>query len=249
MSASYSTKLILAFRNGDFCAFPECGRTLTTANPSSSDVVVTGEAAHIEGEKPESPRYNTAMTDEQRNHYDNLIYLCGDHHTQIDKQSQDFSVAWLRDLKVRHEKTVRDAMNAAFAKVGFQELATVTEWISRIAANPPSTDYTVITPEQKISKNALTNQSRVTIAMGLSIAKEVRTFIESESKIDSDYPERLRNGFLTEYYALRQAGHRGDELFDLMCRFSQKGMMEQSKKSAGLAVLVYLFESCEVFEK
>jgi len=34
-----------------------------------------------------------------------------------------------------------------------------------------------------------------------------------------------------------------------MCRFAQHGFERQAKRSAGIAVLVYLFEACEVFEK
>lgn len=85
--------------------------------------------------------------------------------------------------------------------------------------------------------------------MGLGVVREVRDFVEQEATIDIDFPERLKSGFLEEYYRLRKEGHRGDVLFDLMCQFAQRGMKEQSKRSAGLAVLIYFFESCEVFEK
>src|ERR1700721_1588976 len=92
MSATYPTKLLLAFRSGDRCAFLGCSKQLTVDAPSGGDAVVVGEAAHIAGEKPEAPRYIATMSDEERNHYDNLIYLCGDHHTQIDKQHSHFPI-------------------------------------------------------------------------------------------------------------------------------------------------------------
>ena len=43
------------------------------------------------------------MTDEDRDSFHNLIYLCGDHHTQIDKQEADFSVARLLAIKAGHD--------------------------------------------------------------------------------------------------------------------------------------------------
>jgi hypothetical protein len=95
----------------------------------------------------------------------------------------------------------------------------------------------------------MTDHSRLSIKMGLGAAKEVRAFVESESRVDADFPDRLRAGFLEEYYKQRRNGARGDDLFDLMCAFSQQGLKSQAERSAALAILVYLFEACEVFEK
>jgi len=249
MSANYPTKLLLAFRSGDRCAFPGCGRALTVDSESGGDPAITGEAAHISGEKPGAARYDRNMTDAQRNHYNNLIYLCRNHHTQIDAQEQDFPVANLLLIKVEHESKVREAMNVAFSEVSSAELAHATAWISRIKPGSPSEEYTIIPPDDKIRKNELSIGSRRTILMGLSVAREVQAFIEQEAQLDSEFPERLKAGFLEEYYRLRKEGHRSDDLFDLMCQFSQRGMKEQSMRSAGLAILIYMFERCEVFEK
>ena len=248
MSVSYRTKLLLAFRSGDRCAFPDCGRALTV-DGEQSNPVVTGEAAHFAGEKEGAARYDPSMTDEQRNHYNNLIYLCGDHHTQIDKQEAEFSVQCLHEMKAEHEKKVRGAMTDAFANIGFPELEEATQWIMQIQPNQSTQDFLLIPPEDKLRKNDLNNSSRVIITMGLSVAREVRAYVESVSQTDSDFPERLKAGFLEEYYRLKREGNSGDDLFDLMCRFAQRGFDEQAKRSAGLAVLVYLFEACEVFEK
>lgn len=249
MSVPYPTKLLLAFRSGDRCAFSNCGCALTVNDMRGSNPSVIGEAAHIAGEREGAARYDPSMTEEQRNHHENLIYLCPNHHTQIDKQEKEFSIATLREMKASHETKVRAAVNAAFAEVGFPELALATEWISRLQAGEPSRDFAIVPPEDKIRKNELSSASRVTITMGLGVVREVHAFVEQESLVDADFPERLKAGFLEEYYRLRKAGYRGDDLFDLMCGFSQQGMQKQSERSAGLAVLVYLFERCEVFEK
>lgn len=248
MSVTYPTRVLLAFRSGDHCAFPGCDRSLTI-DGNSDNPIITGEAAHIEGERSDAARYNPAMTNDQRNHYNNLIYMCGDHHTQIDKQEKDFPVDKLLKIKTAHEQKVREAMNAAFADIGFPELALATAWISRYQPQNPSDTFLVIPPEDKIIKNKLTNTSRATIVMGLAVSQEVRAFVEQEAKIEVDFPEKLKSGFLEEYYRLRRDGIKGDELFDLMCQFAQQGMKTQTQRSAGLAALIYLFETCEVFEK
>ena len=85
--------------------------------------------------------------------------------------------------------------------------------------------------------------------MGLSVAREVRDFVESATRTDRHFPERLKIRFLREYHRLRDEGHVEDDLFELMCGFAQRGFGEASKRAASQAVLVYLFEACEVFEK
>lgn len=249
MRPSETTKRLLAFWSGDRCAFPGCPKNLTVEGVGDTDPAITGEAAHIAGEKPGSARYDPRMTDDERSRYDNLIYLCGDHHVQVDKQQAAFPCEKLLKMKRDHEARAREGMNAAFASIGFTELAHAVKWVLRIKPAELTKDYGVISPEEKIRRNEMTNRSRLSIRMGLGVAKEVRAFVESEARVDADFPERLRAGFLEEYYKQRRSGARGDDLFDLMCAFSQQGLKSQAERSAALAILVYLFEACEVFEK
>lgn len=242
------TKVLLAFRSGNVCAFPNCDKALSV-NGYCADPAIIGEAAHIAGENKRSARYDASMTDEERNDYRNLIYLCCDHHTQIDKQEQDFSVAHLLEIKEQHEKSVHKAMREAFVGVGFPELEEATQWVMRVSPDPAQTGFTVVMPDEKIRKNELTDRSRMAITMGLSVSSEVGKYIKTVAQTDSDFPVRLRSGFLQEYHRLRRKGCRGDDLFDLMCSFAQQGFTEPYKQSAGIAVLIHLFELCEVFEK
>lgn len=257
MSASYPTKLLLAYRSGDRCALPDCGRTLSP-DSTSGDPINVGEAAHIAGEHDgngggkKSARYDSSMTSEERNHYDNLIYLCGTCHTKIDSIPQgekDYPVDRLKKLKKDHEQKVREAVAEAFSGIGFPELEEATQWIMKITPQQATDDFSLIPPEDKLKKNELGDESRAIVTMGLSVSREVRAFVESVTQTEASFPERLKAGFLEEYYRLKREGHSGDELFDLMCRFAQRGFEKQAKKSAGIAVLVYLFEACEVFDK
>ena len=248
MGATYSTKLVLAHHGGNHCAFPGCPRDLTVDSPSGGEPVSTGEAAHIRGEKPGSARYDPTMTPEERDSYHNLIYLCADHATQIDRQERDFSVQHLLAMKADHEAKVRQAMLAAFADVAFPELLRATAWVRNAAASAFPRDFRIVTPDEKIRRNDL-DAARLTITMGLGIAPVVHQFIENEAMLAPDYPDRLKSGFLSEYYRLRSEGLRGEALFADMCAFAERGLREQRDRSAAIAVLVYLFERCEVFEK
>lgn len=247
MGVSYPTRIILAFRSGGVCARPTCGKHLTY-NATEDDDIYVGEAAHIRGEKPTAARYDASMTDAERDNISNLIYLCADCHTTIDKAELDWPVATLDALKELHENKVRQAMEEAFAGIAFPELQNAVSWVT---SKPPTENGTfdLIPPDEKIKKNALSNGARHIIAAGLTSRATVSAYVEAEAQLDSDFPERLKAGFLEEYYALRNKGYKSDELFELMCAFAQRGMRRQADKTAGVAVLVYLFEICDVFEK
>lgn len=188
------------------------------------------------------------MTDEERDSVHNLLYLCTDHHTVIDKVEADWPVATLQSLKTAHESQVRKALELAFADVAFPELQNAISWV---ISQPPATNgsFDLVPPDEKIKKNALSDGARHIIAAGLTSRPTVAAYVQAEAKLDVDFPERLKAGFLQEYYAQRKLGHKGDELFELMCAFAQKGMRRQADRTAGIAVLVYLFEICDVFEK
>jgi hypothetical protein len=247
MSVSNATKIILAFRSGGICAFPKCRKHLTYDAKVGDDTYIA-EAAHICGDKPGSARYDASMSAEERDSVHNLLYLCTDHHTIIDKVEADWPASALQELKEAHEKHVRLAMEAAFPDVAFPELQTAVSWVSsQLPATNGSFDLTA--PDEKIKKNALSNGARHIIAAGLTSRSTVSEYVEAEAQLDPDFPERLKAGFLEEYYARRKEGHKGEELFELMCAFAQRGLRRQAEKTAGIAVLIYLFEICDVFEK
>jgi hypothetical protein len=247
MAATYPTKVLLAFRSGGICAYPKCGKNLSYQAKLGDDTYVA-EAAHIRGEKPNAARYDASMTDEERDSVHNLIFLCTDHHTIIDKVEADWSTATLQTLKTAHEVQVREAMEKAFVDVEFPELERAISWVT-LQVPAANGSFDLIPPDEKIKKNDLSNGSRHIIAAGLMSRATVAAYVETETQLDSDFPERLKAGFLAEYYALRAKGHKGDELFELMCSFAQRGLRKTADRTAGVAVLIYLFEICDVFEK
>ena len=76
----------LCLRSGNRCAFPGCNDILIVDKTDKDGESIVGEMAHIKGEKPNAPRYDHNMSDEERNGYSNRILLCRKHHKIIDDQ-------------------------------------------------------------------------------------------------------------------------------------------------------------------
>ena len=85
------------------------------------------------------------------------------------------------------------------------------------------------------------------IKTGLSRSKEVKNYLDCHP--DSQFGARLSAGFVAEYDAQRRSGVSGDALFLTLVDFAAGKSADDMRRVAGLVVLVYLFEACEVFEK
>jgi hypothetical protein len=154
----------------------------------------------------------------------------------------------LEEIQAKREKI--DLMRTGMNIVGFRELEIVTRAI--IGMNPISTQSSntdLINITDKISKNNLTEDSQFCLKMGLSKVTEVSYFIDSNLSSYPNFSQNLVNGFFRHYQILVEAGLTGDKLFKAMHNFSYSNNQDVIIQLAGLAVLTYLFERCEVFEK
>jgi hypothetical protein len=79
------------------CAFPKCKAELVCQG------TVVGKICHIKADKPNGPRYDAGQSDEERHGFDNLILMCGTHHTVIDDDEEAYTVQRLTDMKTAHE--------------------------------------------------------------------------------------------------------------------------------------------------
>lgn len=61
-----------------------------------------GEIAHIVGEKTSAARGNSHLTKEERNNESNLILLCANHHTLIDRNPDEYPIEKLLKIKNDH---------------------------------------------------------------------------------------------------------------------------------------------------
>ncbi|MEW6608369.1 MAG: ABC-three component system protein [bacterium] len=203
--------------------------------------------AHIEGEKPGSARYNPDMTERERSSYSNRIVLCRNHHKIVDDQPQEYSVQRLKEMKNKHEEWIEDSTEKEILNITFAELSIVTKYLISDQSEPPDR-YDIIPPKDKIKKNMLSSRIERSIVSGMTQVKQVADFINKVP--DIEFSDRLKAGFVNEYNKLKNIdGFMGDDLFDALVGFASGESSDFKQKAAGLAVLVYLFEKCEVFEQ
>lgn len=238
---------ILCVRSGNRCANPECRKILVINKTDNDNESLVAQMAHIAGEKEDAPRYEESMTDKERNSYTNLILVCNNCHKMIDDQPHTYTVEKLHEMKNNHEKWILESTENEVTNVTFAELEIVTKYLLSDQIIPADS-YTLIPPKEKISKNELSSEIERLIRRGLVEAREVGQFINGSP--DMHFGDRLKQGFVSEYERLRnEMGLIGDELFNGLLDFASGKSENFLQRAAGLTVLVYLFEKCEVFEK
>ncbi len=84
---------------------------------------------------------------------------------------------------------------------------------------------------------------------GLENSDLVERSIHSIARSDPKFPERLNAGFVNEYYRIRKSMSLGDELFLAPLEFANVGDNRFARQAAGLTILAYVFEKCEVLER
>ncbi len=206
-----------------------------------------GEIAHIVAHSDDGPRADPRMPLDERDCYDNWILLCAHHHELVDSQSATYTVSLLRQWKMDHEAWVRDSLSKEIPNVTLAELHVVCAAFANGPALPPTDEFMITTPREKMAKNGLTNKVLNFLQMGLAAAPQVEEFLRQISQIDGDFPERLKNGFVLEFERLEREGLMGDALFLGLFRFCGSSSRNFREQAASLAVLAHLFHTCEVF--
>lgn len=240
-------KLVWAYSAGQ-CSYPGCPVRAGSPETDSDDAVVVIEVAHIHAYEDDGPRANPQLSQEDRNKYDNLLSLCPTHHTIVDKQPNTYTAEVLKGWKRGIEKRVADSLRTVMPQITFVELKQIT---ASLITHDGATgqDLTVIPPGDKIRKNNLSLITHSYLAIALAKATVVRKFIDEFTRLDEEFSAQLRAGFVREYERLRRLGLSGDELFQDMLSFATGGKLDLKSQAAGLAILGYYFEACEVFEK
>jgi tetratricopeptide (TPR) repeat protein len=96
----------LCLSSGNVCAFTGCNCILYNFKEKEK----IGEKAHIEAVEMDGPRFNESQTPKQRNSFDNLMLMCPNHHTLIDKYPEKYSVSLLKEMKRRHEEASHERL-------------------------------------------------------------------------------------------------------------------------------------------
>lgn len=90
------------------CSNPDC--RVPTIAPSGSDGGVNniGKAAHITAAASLGPRYDSSLTSNQRSSFENGIWLCAICADKIDRDTEIYTIALLREWKEKAEQTARE---------------------------------------------------------------------------------------------------------------------------------------------
>lgn len=116
----------LAKRAGYLCSNPDCRQLTVGSNAVSTKSTIIGEAAHITAAAPGGPRYNEAITSEERSDISNGIWLCGKCATLIDKDPGNYSVALLHEWKGGVEAETKIKLRGGFKASEPQVMESVT---------------------------------------------------------------------------------------------------------------------------
>ncbi len=95
-------------RVGGFCSRPGCKSHTTGPHSQPDKVTDTGVAAHITAAAPGGPRYNPALSKDQRKAADNGIWLCQFCAKLIDSDAATYPEAYLREWKAWAEQEQQD---------------------------------------------------------------------------------------------------------------------------------------------
>jgi len=99
-------------RAGNICSNPECYKqTLEPQITDEEKTTDTGIAAHICAASENGPRYDRAMSEKDRKHISNAVWLCSHCATKIDREAAAYPVALLKQWKKSAEKRIRDNSN------------------------------------------------------------------------------------------------------------------------------------------
>jgi hypothetical protein len=248
VSVSKRSQRLVTQPSGNRCAYPGCRKVLIAPETERGRAVFIGELAHICGERPGSARYDPRMIDSERNDASNLILLCLEHHTVVDARPEEYSVERLRSMKAAHEAWVHARLSEAAAAVTFVELEAVARCIVDGEAEE-GTDLTLTAPREKLLRNRLSVKIERLLILGMVNSPQVGRYLTAVVRVDRGFASRLAAGFVSEYRRLRANGLHDDDLFLALHEFSAQGSVSFERQAAGLSVLTYLFEKCEVFER
>ncbi|MHA6524717.1 HNH endonuclease [Tessaracoccus sp. G1721] len=97
---------------GGFCERPSCPTgSLWHELPSGGDAVKLAEVAHIVAASDDGPRGDGEVATSELVAFQNLILLCPNCHTIVDRAPEEYSVAVLNGWKVAHERRLRELLS------------------------------------------------------------------------------------------------------------------------------------------
>jgi len=117
------TTLRLFADSGGYCQCPECANRLFVDTGTKN--IHLAEMAHIIGASEKGPRAEATLSQVDKGSYDNLILLCANCHTTIDKAPADFPEKMIKEWKRKHVERI----NSLFGAVEYPDRASARKAI------------------------------------------------------------------------------------------------------------------------
>jgi hypothetical protein len=234
----------------NICSFENCNTSLVDENKKDIKDVIIGEQAHIVAHKEDGPRGDSSFPKDKLEDYQNLILLCPTHHTSIDKNPEKYSVALLHEMKEKHEAWVTERVISKVPEVSFAELEILIKGIlGKSKETSGGSDLVLTKPSDKMDKNNFNEQSRELVKLGLVKSGEVSDYLSKMSTMDADFGDRLKSVITEKYNQFKKEELNPNQILDELRVFCNLGSDNFLFQAAGLSVVVYFFQACEIFEK
>jgi len=127
-SPDLHTQRRLFAASGGYCQNPGCSNALFLDAAGKS--IHIAEMAHVFAAKDGGPRANPALTPEEKGAFENLIVLCANCHTTVDKAPEAFPdhlmLSWKRDHA--------NKLQAIFGAITFPERAVARRVVEQLLA-------------------------------------------------------------------------------------------------------------------
>ena len=129
-------------------------------------------------------------------------------------------------------------------ELGLKDLVPVLDHIALFPA-VPDPDLRPV-PGDKLVRNQLSDSVAALLKLGMSRADLVRKYF----KLKPILQDALAESFRSKYQELRIKTAAPDEIFGALQRFAGGNLVPSpSRQNAVLAVLAFLFEECDIFER
>jgi hypothetical protein len=221
VAISADVERLLLARSGGFCGNPTCRQDLFPAVPGGH-VATVKELAHIIPQSTQGPRGTDQVPESERDNYKNILLLCPNCHTLVDKMklTETYDAALLAEWKHEQEQRIKDAVEVPHVESREELRAKVRSlirenrsWWQQYGPDSPAAEH----PLSEASETWLSGARRVLIPNNWQIVRLIERNAEYLSEDDLEVAARFK--LHADAFAAR---HLGGEIDPYAPRFPRE---------------------------
>ncbi len=209
MSITTQTKKMLCSRSGGFCQNPGCHKDFYVLF-GNGEITSIEELAHIIPKSDSGPRSCSSSPRGEIDEFENIILLCPNCHTLVDKESINFPIEVLRRWKSEHQEKIE----ALFKDRHYETKTDLREEIHRLLGINKSI-FDEYGPFSHLDTNPLSDSKRAwdqrVIESILPNNRKVRRLLESHIHFLSELEKVTLNKFILHQEAFEYNNLSGDK--------------------------------------